>query len=87
MPQLLQHVGTQRSEDGGEVMRGFLRYMVRYFCARCAYNLLGAAIRRRTPKPAAQPCTHVAGALLSILALLTVVPLLAFGILGAFISK
>lgn len=68
-------------------MRGFLRYMVRYFCARCAYNLVRVALRRRAPKPAAQPCTHVAGALLSIFLLLTVVPLAAFAIFGAIISK
>jgi hypothetical protein len=68
-------------------MRGFLRYMVRYFCARCAYNLVRATLRRRAPKPAAQPCTHVAGVLLSIFLLLTIAPLVAFAIFGAIINK
>lgn len=68
--------------------RGFLHYAIRYFCARCTYDAMRSVLRKRGRKPAAaQPCNHVSGLLLSILMLLTVVPLLAAGILGAFISK
>jgi hypothetical protein len=66
-------------------MRGLLRFTIRYFCARCAYDLIRAALRRRAPKPAAKPCNHVSGVLLTIFSLPFLL-LAAFGLLGFFLT-
>lgn len=66
-----------------------MKYFLRYACAFCAMRLLWGFARKHKPAHQEAPVCkqHVSGLLLSIFLLVTFAPLLAAGILGAFINK
>ena len=65
-------------------MKDFLRYA----CMFCAMRLLWGFARQHKHAPDAPACPqHVSGVLLMALALLTIVPLAAFGLFGWYLTQ
>ncbi|HYM76120.1 MAG TPA: hypothetical protein VE377_09105 [Candidatus Dormibacteraeota bacterium] len=68
-----------------------MKRFLRYFCFYCASRLVYETARglmRKHPRQAAPACKqHASGFLIGIFLLLTAVPLMAFAIFGAIISK
>ena len=68
-----------------------MKRFLRYFCFYCASRLMYDTVRglvRKHPRQVAPACPqHASGFLIGIFLLLTVVPLAAFAIFGAIISK
>ncbi len=65
-----------------------MKYFLRYACMFCAMRLLWGFARQHKHAPEAPTCKqHVSGVLLSILFLLTVVPVAAAGLLGFYLAR
>jgi len=68
-------------------VKRFLRYFCFYCASRLMYETAGGLLRKH-PQQAAPACKrHISGVLLSLMAALTIGPLMAFGILGWYLTR